>query len=108
MKGQAIKKIKDEMEKNNKDMFVKTIGDFLLREIETKEKVAEAVAADKKTIIGAIKQMESEAKKIAVNNRAGFAYDQGIEIVAKYYGFEYTPQTNIPNQVIEQPRIEDV
>ena len=52
--------------------------------------------------------MESEAKKIAVNNRAGFTYDQGIEIVAKYYGFEYTPQTNIPNQVIEQPRIEDV
>lgn len=90
MLEKAIEKIKDEMSKN-KNPYMKIIGNYVLSQIEVNNSpVHENIVDGSKTLNGSLKAMETEAKKKAVNNVGILTDEEGLAIVAKYFGFEAT------------------
>lgn len=84
----AINKLKAEMDKENKDAYVKVIGDFMLQHLNKYPEAAENILAEGKTIAKSIDEMAKVAKKKAVNGRAMLTDQEGFEIVLKYFGIE--------------------
>lgn len=84
----AINKLKTEMDKENKDAYIKAIGEFLLQYLNRYPAAAEKILAESKTIAKSIDEMAKVAKKKAVNGRAMLTDEEGFEIVLKYFGIE--------------------
>lgn len=79
MINKAIKKIKEEMEKN-KNPYTEIIGDYVIRHIEINPDSAQAIAEGKKNIAGSLKAMEKEARKVKQGSVAVLTDEQGFLI----------------------------
>ncbi|WP_052098306.1 Cas9 inhibitor AcrIIA9 family protein [Paenibacillus stellifer] len=89
---EAVKKLKDEMEKAKDNPFVQLIGNYLLQLLETNPATAEKIVAEKKTISGSLDAMKSAAQKKAVKGMAMLTDEEGYTEVRKYYGIEGSAQ----------------
>ena len=87
----AIKKIKDEMEKEN-NPYVKVIGKYLLGVLKDNESAAEKILTEDKTIMKSLKEMEKAAQKVKVGNIGILTDEEGYAIVLKY--FDITKEIN--------------
>lgn len=87
----AIKKIKDEIEKEN-NPYVKVIGKYLLGVLKDNESAAEKILTEDKTIMKSLKEMEKEAQKVKVGNMGFLTDEEGYAIVLKY--FDITKEIN--------------
>lgn len=85
----AIEKIKYEINKD-KNPYMKIIGNYVLSQIEINPSSIESIADGSKNLKGSLKEMEKEAKKRAVGNVGILTDEEGLTIVAKYFGFEIT------------------
>ncbi|WP_297634720.1 Cas9 inhibitor AcrIIA9 family protein [uncultured Clostridium sp.] len=87
---EAIKKIKEEMEKNKRDLFVLQTGNHILLQIETNAVAAKEIVEGKKSIEGALKYLRNEAKKRAktMDTCVIMTDAEGFGIINKYFGFE--------------------
>ncbi|GAB6169674.1 hypothetical protein JCM1393_21340 [Clostridium carnis] len=84
MLNKAIKKINDEIEKEN-NPYVKIIGEYLLSVIENNEDAAEKILEKDKTIMKSLESMRKEAEKNKVGNMAMISDEEGFAIVLKYF-----------------------
>lgn len=87
MLNEAIKKIKDEMDKNN-NPYVKVVGEFLLQHLEINPGAAEKILDKEKSIIKSLDEMKKAAEKKKVGNCAVLTDKEGFEIVLKYFGIK--------------------
>lgn len=87
----AIKKIKNEMEKEN-NPYVKVIGEYLLQVLKDNESAAKKVLEKDKTIMKSLKEMEKAAQKVKVGNVGILTDEEGYAIVLKY--FDITKEIN--------------
>ena len=87
MLNEAIKKIKDEMDKNN-NPYIKVVGEFLLQHLNTNPEAAEKVLDKEKSIIKSLDEMRKAAEKKKVGNCAVLTDEEGFEIVLKYFGIK--------------------
>lgn len=93
----AIKKIKDEMEKEN-NPYVKVIGKYLLGVLKDNESAAEKILTEDKTIMKSLKEMEKEAQKVKVGNMGFLTDEEGYAIVLKYFDITKEKNESINNE----------
>lgn len=101
---EAIRKIKDEMEKD-KDPGIQQIGLFLLKQIEINKDAAKNIVKEGKTIAGSYKYMGSKALE-KVKERKGtqtvhLTDSEGYKLVMDYFGFEAVQDRMIEVEVDE-------
>lgn len=84
---EAIKKIKEEMQKEN-NPFVQVIGEFLIKQIEANPGAAVKIVNSDKSIIKSLDEMQKEARKKKVGNYAVLTDQEGFDIVLKYFGIK--------------------
>jgi len=90
MKGQAIEKIKAEMNQN-KDSNIQTIGNFLIQYLSSNPDAAEKILNSEKTIEKSLDAMRKVAEKEAREKQKKGHYtavipdSEGFEIVLKYF-----------------------
>lgn len=89
MLNEAIKKIKDEMGKNN-NPYVKVVGEFLLQHLGANPGAAEKILDKEKSILKSLDEMRKAAKKKKVGNYAVLTDQEGFGIVLKYFGIDDT------------------
>lgn len=83
----AIKKIQEEMEKNN-NPYIQAIGTFLLQHLKTNPVAADKIMTAEKTILKSLDEMKKVAEKKKVGNCAVLTDQEGFEIVLKYFGID--------------------
>lgn len=93
----AIKKIKDEIEKEN-NPYVKVIGEYLLGVLKDNESAAEKVLEKDKTIMKSLKEMEKAAQKVKVGNVGILTDEEGYAIVLKYFDITKEKNESINNE----------
>lgn len=93
----AIKKIKNEMEKEN-NPYVKVIGEYLLQVVKDNESAAEKILVEDKTIMKSLKEMEKAAQKVKVGNVGILTDEEGYEIVLKYFDISKEINKSINNE----------
>ena len=79
---------------DNRSLMV--ISDSLLA-MCSDEDVCKKLLADGKSLKGALEAMKNEARKQASNGCACLSFEEGMDIVKKYFGFE-----SINSQTFEQ------
>lgn len=100
---EAIKKIREEMERNKGDLFTVETGKYVLTQIETNKEASKKISAGTKTIAGALAYLQGEAKKRAKSGDTCvmMTNSEGFEIMSKYFGFE-----NIQDEMVVEEKIE--
>lgn len=90
MLEEAIKKIKEEIEKNKGDFYIQEIGKYVLVQVETNKEASEKIAKGEKTIVGSMKFLESEARKRLQKGQQCLmiADVEGFKIINTYFGFK--------------------
>lgn len=89
MVKEAIKKINDEIEKED-NSYVQVIGKFLLEKLESNPAVAEKILTEDKTIMKSLNAMKKEAEKNRVGNCAVLTDQEGFKIVLNYFDIDDT------------------
>lgn len=97
---EAVKKIKEEMEKN-KAPYIQAIGNYVLTQIEINDKAAKEVVEGKKTLKDALKKVKVKARIKAVDGCAVLSDEEVYKLVSEYYGFE-AEQKNATKVVINE------
>lgn len=87
MKEQAIKKLRDEMSKNN-NPYAQVVGGFLLQCLDQNPEAAEKILIEGKTIMKSLDEMKKEASKKKAGNCVVLTDQEGFAAVLKYYGIE--------------------
>lgn len=85
---EAIKKLQAEIGASPKNQYVKLIGEFLIKHVQSYPDTAGRIMAEGKTITKSLDAMKTEAKKKAVNGMAMLTDEEVFEIVLKYFGFD--------------------
>lgn len=83
----AVDKIRDEMAKS-KAGYVQAVGEALTEYLQGHPESAEALLAKDKTIAGAVKAVEDEARKNKTGNLAVVDPARGYEIIMGYFGID--------------------
>ncbi|WP_089610075.1 hypothetical protein [Dehalobacterium formicoaceticum] len=93
MLEKAINKIKSEMDidKNKNNVFMQTVGNFLLRYLESNPGAAENIMQNDKTLAMSMGAMRAEAKKHKHGDFAVLTDQEGFAVVLKYYNINGTP-----------------
>lgn len=97
---EAVKKIKEEMEKN-KATYIQAIGNYVLTQIEINDKAAKEVVEGKRTLKDALKKVKVKARGKAVDGCAILSDEEVYEVVREYYGFE-VEQPNATKVVVNE------
>lgn len=108
---EAIKKIKEEMEKS-KVLYIQAIGNYVINQIEVNGDAAKEVVEGKKTLKGAFEKVMELARKNATamnifqraagGTRCAVLTDEEVyKQVREYYGFE-VEQQNATKVVINE------
>ncbi|WGV57810.1 hypothetical protein QIH01_20275 [Brevibacillus brevis] len=93
MLSDAISKLDTEINGSKDNPYIKVIGDFLIRHLETNPDDAEKIMAADKTIAKSLDAMKAEAKKKQRNGMAMLTDAEGFAIVLKYFGIKGAPAT---------------
>ncbi|MGG0939197.1 hypothetical protein ABHN11_24600 [Brevibacillus centrosporus] len=88
MQADAIAKLKTEMAANKTDPYIQTIGDFLLRHLDTNSDDAEKLLSADKTIVKSLEAMKAEARKKQKNGMAMLTDSEAFTIVLNYFGIK--------------------
>ena len=84
----AMDKLRDEMAAKHEDGMLCQLGELLCAYLQEAPSAEEALAADKKTIAGAVEAMTERARKKAVKHIGALTLPEGMEIALGYYGVE--------------------
>lgn len=76
------------IEEMNKNPYAKIIGQYVLKHIELNDSAAEKIVSGEKTIMLSLKEMEKEARKVAIQGCGVLAGEEAFKIVGKYFEFE--------------------
>ena len=101
----AIDKIRDEMAANPKDGAIDIIGNFLCELLRLNPEHAQLMLDEKKSIKGAMGEMEKEAAKNKSGSWGCVDFYTGIKIVLKYFDMpemETGEIISITNSLMEQ------
>lgn len=96
---QAIKKLKEEIQKNSNNSYIQVVGNFLIGYLEQNPESAKSVLAEDKTIAKSLDEMRKEAEKKKVGNCAVLTDQEGFDVVLKYFGItskESSPKEEEP------------
>ena len=85
MVEQARNKLKDEIESNKSNEYIKAVGEFLINFLGEHPEAAEKIMAADKTIAKSMVEMRKAAEKKKVGNMAMFTPQEGFSIVMKYF-----------------------
>lgn len=85
---EAIKKIKDEIDKNKNNPYIQVVGEFLIQYLNKNHEASEKVLQEGKDIGKSLQEMRKAAEKKKVGNCAVLTDQEGFEIVLKYFGIE--------------------
>lgn len=88
MLNNAIYKLQNEIDANKSNSYVKVVGQFLLKHLETNPAAAEKIVAEGKTIKGSLKEMKEAARKNQSDGCGVLTDQEGFEVVLKYFGIE--------------------
>lgn len=91
MLKEAISKLKQEIENNQGNAYIKYVGDYLVDYISKTPQHAENIMREGKNIIGSLEHMKNEAKKKAENEIAMFTPEEGFKTVLDYYEINEAP-----------------
>lgn len=83
----AIDKIRDEMA-NSKQGYVQAVGEALTEYLQGHPEAEEKLLAKGKTIAGAVKAVEDEARKNKTGNVGVVDPAKGFEIIMGYFGID--------------------
>jgi len=96
MYEKAIEKIRDEMAVNAEESVVVEIGELLCHWLSRHRSAAAAVIAEGKTLTGAAKTLEEEARKIAGGKRcAAIGPEAAQKIVLRYFGLDDSQKASV-------------
>lgn len=99
-KHKAIEKLESEINRNKGNSYIKTIGEFLIKQIEENPNAAEAILKNEKTIEKSLDAMQAEARKKAINGFAMFTPEEGFALVLKYFEIKLekitVPEIDVP------------
>lgn len=102
MVTEAVKKIKEEMGKNN-NPYVQVIGAFLIQHVEANPGAAEKVLDNGKSIIKSLDEMKKVAAKKAIGGVTVLTDQEGFEVILKYFGIETEP-SSVKAIITEKPK----
>lgn len=88
---EAITKIQAEMAANDKNPYIRVIGEFLIGHLGNNPEAAEKILADDKTVAKSLDAMKAEAKKKQHNGVAMLTDAEGFAIVLKYFEIDGGP-----------------
>lgn len=88
MLQEATLKIQNEMIQNTQNVYIQSVGGFLLQHLEANPESAEKILAQDKTIGKSLDAMRKEAEKKKVGNCAVLTDQEGFVVVLKYFGIE--------------------
>lgn len=91
LQEKAIAKIDAEIEKAKGNRAYEVIGEYLINLLTAHPEAVEKLMDEKKSLAGAYKEMESNARKKAHNGCAVLTDEEGYEIVCDYFGIDYQP-----------------
>lgn len=99
MQENAVKKIKEEMEKSKNNSYVQVVGEFLLSQLNIYPAIAEKIMNADKSIEKSLEEMRKEASKKRVGNCAVLTDQEGFEIVSKYFGIDTKSSENVTKTI---------
>lgn len=76
------------MESSNNDSYVLVVGEFLSQHLIKNPQDSTKIMNPDKTIKKSLDEMEKNAKRVKVGNRAMLTPQQTFDIVMKYFGIE--------------------
>jgi hypothetical protein len=85
MLSKAIEKIRNEMENNEDNDYIKVVGEFLIDYLSSHNEAAEKISNDQKTISKSLDEMKKVAEKKKKGNFAMLTPSEGFSAVLKYY-----------------------
>lgn len=85
MLNEAIKKIEDEMKKEENNEYVQYIGKYLVDHLHKCQDHAQNILTEGKTILGSLKHMQGVVMKKKSGNVAMLTPEQGFKAVLEYY-----------------------
>ena len=103
---EAVKKIKEEMEKN-KAPYIQAIGNYVLTQIEVNDKAAKEVVEGKKTLKDALGKVKGKAREKAVDGCAILSDEEVYKRVSEYYGFEVEQQNATKIVINEDVKVKE-
>lgn len=86
MLKEAISKLKQEIENNQGNAYIKYVGEYLVDYINKNSQHAEKIIEEEKSIAGSLDYMKSEAEKNAKDGMAMLTPQEGFKAVLDYYG----------------------
>ena len=114
MLEKAIEKLKREMDEDKDNAYTQVVGGYLIKFLNKNQEAAARFLVEDKTIGKSLERMRSEASKKKKNNFAMFTFEEGLEIVFRYFGinikpeieeqepaFEYKETTHKENKIID-------
>ena len=87
MKEKVYEKFEAELIRDKDNRLLMVISDSLLA-MCSDEDVCKKLLADGKSLKGALEAMKNEARKQASKGCACLSFDEGMDIVKKYFGIE--------------------
>jgi len=96
MLEKAIEKLKAEIDGNKSNPNIQVIGEFLLEQLDSNDKISEKLIIEGKTIKGSIDEMKKVAKTKAVGGCGMLTDQEGFGIVLNYFDIKFTPLTVSP------------
>lgn len=87
----AITKLKAEMDGKGSNTYIKLIGEFLIKHLQTNPGSIDQILSADKTIAKSLLAMQTEAKKKAVGGMAMLSDEEGFAIVLNYFGLQGVP-----------------
>ncbi|GMQ56758.1 hypothetical protein AN1V17_11520 [Vallitalea sediminicola] len=91
MLKEAISKLKQEIETNPKNAYIKYVGDYLVDYIKKNSQHAENIMRKENSITGSLEHMKKEAQKKAENGIAMLTPEEGFKAVLDYYKINEPP-----------------
>ena len=82
----AVDRLRDELAKKHDDPNIQFLGEYLTGRLSADHGLADKLAADGKSIDGALNAIRDYARKIQKNNRACVPDAKGFAIACEYYG----------------------
>lgn len=81
----AVKKLTDEMEKNQNHAYIQYVGKYLTEYITQHPEAAEKIMNQDKTIAGSLAEVKKEARKKKTGNVAVLSDQEGFDAVLNYF-----------------------
>lgn len=99
----AVSKINNEIKASKSNPYIKVIGDFLLKHLESNPADAEKFLSSDKTIGKSLDEMKKEAMKKKVGHMAILTDAEGFAVVLKYFGIASKPVIPPATSVVAAP-----